>query len=218
MHFDAAGAKEDLAAHKLPAYFLDFETIWCVVPVWPGTRPYQQIPFQFSVHRLARTGRLEHCSHLDLSGDDPSEGFARALIEACGERGPIFAYNASFERTRIGELADRFPRLAARLHAINARVFDLLEVTRARYYHPSQQGNWGLKAVLPAIAPDLGYDQLGEVQNGALAMEAFREAVHPDTAPERKATLGRDLEDYCKLDTLALVRVWAFCSGREDLT
>mgnify|MGYP002223870291 CR=1 FL=1 len=87
-YFDKKSALRDLAQHKLPAFFMDFETIQFAVPIWKGTRPYQQIPFQFSVHRLARTGKLEQQAFLDLSGGDHSKAFAEALIGACGERGP----------------------------------------------------------------------------------------------------------------------------------
>jgi DNA-nicking Smr family endonuclease len=97
-----------LAKHKLPAYFLDFETIQFAVPIWKGTRPYQSHTFQFSVHRLARTGELDHEAFLDLSGNDPTKALAEALITACGERGPIFVYS-SFEAARIRELGKRFP-------------------------------------------------------------------------------------------------------------
>ena len=83
--------------------------------VYKRQRPYQQIPFQFSVHRLSRTGKLEHRSFLDLSGEDPSLGFAKTLVAACGDKGPIFAYNAGFEKSRILELATRFPRMATAL-------------------------------------------------------------------------------------------------------
>lgn len=99
--FDAVGAAADLAPHRLPAYFLDFETIQFAVPMWKGTRPYQQIPFQFSVHRLSRTSKLEHRSFLDLSGGDPSRSFAENLIAYCGQSGPVFVYNAAFETARI---------------------------------------------------------------------------------------------------------------------
>jgi len=110
--FDKRAAARELQAHKLPAYFMDFETIQFGVPIWKGTRPYQQITFQFSMHRLSRTGKLTHESFLDLSGKDPSLAFAKALIEAAGNSGPIFVYNAGFESARIKELTSRFPRLA----------------------------------------------------------------------------------------------------------
>jgi hypothetical protein len=214
-YFDQAGAAQTLAPHKLPAYFMDFETIQFAVPIWKGTRPYQQIPFQFSVHRLSRTGKVEHEEFLNLSGSDPSKSFAEALIAACGERGPIFVYNAGFETARINELADHFPRLAEALLAINARVVDLLPVAREHFYHPSQQGSWSIKKVLPAACPDLRYDDLDGVQDGGMAMDAFREALAPQTMASRKAEIEKQLLAYCALDTYAMVRLWSVFSGQS---
>lgn len=212
-HFDRTGAARALAAHKLPAYFLDFETIQFAVPIWKGTRPYQQIPFQFSVHRLSRTGKLEQHAFLDLSGKDPSRAFATALIATCGERGPIFVYNAGFETARIRELSQRFPRLSRSLLALNERVVDLLPVAREHYYHPSQRGSWSIKAVLPALCPDLSYGRLDGVQDGEMAMEVFMEALEPQTSQARKAQIERQLLAYCALDTYAMVRLWSIFSG-----
>lgn len=217
VYFDAAGAAADLASHKLPAYFLDFETIQFAVPIWKGTRPYQQLPFQFSVHRLSRTGKLEHRSFLDLSGNDPSRAFAEALIMACGENGPVFVYNAAFETARIRELAERFPRFRPALQAINERVVDLHPIAKQRYYHPNQNGSWSIKQVLPAIAPDLRYDALEGVQDGGMAMDAYMEAIHPDTTRPRKEEIEQELFAYCRLDTFAMVRLWQHFSGRNDL-
>lgn len=90
----------------------------CNLPIWQGTRPYQQIPFQFSRHRLSATGELDHSEFLDLSGDDPSKPLADALIDAFDQVGPVFVYNASFESARITELADRFPELSHQLLGI----------------------------------------------------------------------------------------------------
>ncbi len=202
-----------MRSHKLPAYFMDFETIQFAVPIWKGTRPYQQIPFQFSVHRLARTGKLQQQAFLDLSGADPSRAFAQALIAACGERGPIFVYNAGFETARIRELAERFPRLAQPLLALNARVVDLLPIARDHYYHPSQQGSWSIKAVLPALCPDLRYDALEGIQHGGMAMDAFLKALSPQTSQARKREIEQQLLAYCALDTYAMVRMWAIFSG-----
>ena len=208
-YFDRGAAAQALATHRLPGYFIDFETIQFSVPIWEGTRPYQQIPFQFSVHRLGRTGRATHHAFLDLSGGNPGRAFSQALITACGECGPVFVYNAAFETTRIRELADRYPSLAPALHAINDRVVDLLPVARQHYYHPSQQGSWSIKAVLPALCPDLGYDQLDGVQDGGMAQQAYLEAIAPATSAGRKAELERQLLAYCCLDTWAMVRLWA---------
>lgn len=215
--FDAVGAAADLAAYSLPAYFLDFETIQFAVPIWKGTRPYQQNTFQFSLHTLSASGRLDHMEFLDLSGNDPSEPFAQALIAACGGQGPVFVYSAGFETARMCELAIRYPDLSAALLAINARVVDLLPIARERYYHPSQQGSWSIKKVLPAVVPELRYDALDGVQNGGMAMEAFLEAIHPDTGAERKTQIEQQLLAYCKLDTYAMVRLWQVFAGRTDL-
>ena len=216
-YFDAAKAAADLAPHKLPAYFIDFETIQFAVPIWKGTRPYQQIPFQFSVHRLSRTGKLEHRAFLDLSGNDPSRAFAEALIAACGERGPVFVYNAGFETARIRELGERFPRLKNALLAINERGVDLLRIAEMRYYHPSQQGSWSIKKVLPAVAPELRYDALEGVQDGGMAMDAFSEAISSSTSTTRKDQIEQQLLNYCRLDTYAMVRLWRFFAGRTDM-
>lgn len=206
--FDAEGAAADLAPHKLPGYFLDFETVQFAVPIWKGTHPYQQIPFQFSVHRLSRSGKLEHREFLDLSGKDPSRKFAECLIGACGARGPVFVYNAAFEMMRIKELAKRFPKLGKSLLAINDRIVDLLPVAENRYYNPSMEGSWSIKKLLPAIAPDLRYDQLEGVQDGGMAMEVFKEVISERCGNMRKEQIDRQLRKYCELDTLAMVRVF----------
>jgi hypothetical protein len=216
VHFDQAGAAQALAAATqhiqtdlLPACFLDFETIMFAVPIWAGTRPYQQIPFQFSAHRLSGPNCLQHEAFLDLSGNDPSRGFAEALIQACGSSGPIFVYNQGFEKTRIEELARRFAGLAPALRALNERVVDLLPIAKQYFYHPSQQGSWSIKAVLPALCPDLDYRQLSGVQDGGMATAAFLEAIAPATTPQRKKAIRAQLLAYCQLDTYAMVRLWA---------
>ena len=153
-----------------------------------------------------------------MSGDDPSTRFAEALITACGEHGPVFVYNAGFETARIRELAERFPRLKQPLLAINARVVDLLRVAEQNYYHPSQEGSWSIKKVLPAIAPDLSYNMLDGVQDGGMAMTAYQEAISPFTEETRKKEISEQLLVYCKLDTTALLRLWQLFAGRQDLS
>ena len=138
---------------------------------------------------------------------------AQSLIDQCGDEGPVFAYNASFETARIRELAGRFLDLAPALNSIIERIVDLLPIARHRYYHPSQQGSWSIKAVLPAICPELSYAQLDDVQDGDMAVEAFKEAITPGTTPERKLKLEQRLLEYCKLDTLAMVRLWQVFRG-----
>lgn len=212
-YFDAEGAAAALGIYGSPAYFLDFETIAFAVPCWEGTRPYQQIPFQFSLHTVQSHGNTEHVGFLDLSGCDPSRDCAVDLIRLCGIQGPVFAYSATFETRVIRDLAERFPDLAPHLHAIAARIVDLLPIARNHYYHPSQQGSWSIKAVLPALCPELSYDTLDGVQNGHMAQQAYQEAIAPETSAERKARLRQQLHEYCKLDTLAMVRIWQVLRG-----
>ena len=215
VRFDAEGAAEDLAPYGLPAYFLDFESVQFAVPIWKGTRPYQQIVFQFSLHKLDKSGDLIQIGCLNLSGEDPSEAIARELIKVCGKRGPVFVYHAGFETARIRELAERFPELAKPLLAINERVVDLLPIARNRYYHHSQQGSWSIKAVLPAAVPELSYDTLDGVVDGGTAMNAYCEAIQLGTTPERKREIQKQLLAYYSLDTLAMVRLWEFFTGRK---
>jgi len=212
--FDAERAAADLKPHKGTGYFLDFETISFGVPIWKGTRPYQQIPFQFSLHIVSPNGKMEHRKFLDLSNDDPSETFARALIDSCGKTGPVFVYNTGFENGIMRGLAERFPLLSPALLAIVDRVVDLLPIARSCYYHPSQHGSWSIKAVLPAVCPDLTYESLDGVNNGQAAQVAFLEAMAAETTPERKQEIQRQLLEYCKLDTFAMVRLWEFFRGK----
>ena len=208
-YFDLMGSTQALKEYKLPAFFLDFETIQFAVPIWAGTRPYQQIPFQFSVHKLYKSGRATQIAFLDISGRDPRRAFSTKLIEVCENTGPIFVYNAAFEKTRIKEMADQFPELSLPLLALNERIVDLLPIARDCYYNPSQQGSWSIKAVLPALCPDLKYSELEGVQNGGMAMECFLEAIAVGTSSKRKQAIEKQLLAYCELDTYAMVRMWA---------
>ncbi|MDA7877538.1 DUF2779 domain-containing protein [Akkermansiaceae bacterium] len=207
-YFDQEGAAADLNQYPGEPRFLDFETIAFAVPIWIGTRPYQQLPFQFSLHHRDSTGKIHHHEFLYTSGEDPRRLMAVALIETCGTAGPIFAYNASFERRVIKELSQQFTEHAEALNAIVDRIADLLPIARNRYYHPSQHGSWRLKAILPAICPELSYGDLDEVQDGSLAQQAYLEAINPETPPTRREEIQKQLLNYCKLDTFALVRIW----------
>lgn len=208
VYFDSEGAKNSLIGLPFPAYFLDFETIQFPVPIWEGTRPYQMITFQYSLHILTENNELTHAEFLSLSGNNPTRDFAKSLVDACGHDGPVFVYNAGFETSRIRELAEMQPEYKERLLAINDRVVDLLPIARDNYYHPSQHGSWSIKKVLPALVPELNYASLDGVQDGGMAMNAFLEAINEKTSLERKDVLEQQLLEYCKLDTYAMVKLW----------
>jgi hypothetical protein len=213
VHFDRAATTQALATQPSPARFLDFETTQFAVPVWPGTRPHQQIPFQFSLQVLAQDGSLAESAFLDLSGADPRHAFAEALLASCGSGGAIFVYNAAFEAGRIRELAALLPQHAAPLQALARRLVDLLPIVQAHFYHPAQQGSWSIKKVLAAVFPELAHDTLDGVKDGAAAAGAYQEAIAPTTSPERRAQIEAELRAYCRRDTEALARLWSFLRG-----
>lgn len=202
------GAREAIAGWPYPRYYLDFETIDFTVPRWVGTRPYEQVPFQWSCHIDRGDGSgLDHVPFLDLSGADPSRKCAEALVKALGNKGAVIAYNAGFEKGVIARLAARFPDLAQRLRAIDDRIVDLLPLVRAHYYHRDLNGSFSMKHVLPTVAPDLDYADLDEVHDGGDAQLAYLEAIDPDTTESRKDELATNLLAYCERDTLAMIRV-----------
>jgi hypothetical protein len=198
--------REALRAIPYPRFYLDFETISEAVPVWPGTRPYQAIPFQWSVEAETSPGVLEHFEHLDLSGDLPVHELTQRLLAAVGQEGPIITYS-DYERQCLRTLAQLVPMLADRLHALEPRLLDLLPLLRSDYYHPAMRGSWSIKAVLPTVVPELRYDRLGEVREGAAAQRAYLEAIHPSTTPLRRHDIEQALRRYCRFDTEAMVRL-----------
>jgi len=212
--FDAEGARRALAPPADTLRFLDFEAAAYPVPVWPGSRPYQHVPFQFSLHTRREDGQTGHDEFIDLSGDDPTEAFATRLVEVCGVAGPVFVYNVGFEGQVIARLAAHLPALEDRLRALRHRLVDLKQVTEQHYYHPAQQGRWGLKSVLPTLGGGLHHSQLSGVADGQMAVDAYLEATDLDTPQPRVQELRQQLLKYCRLDTWAMVRLWGFLVGR----
>lgn len=196
---------------KFPRYYLDFETIGPAVPIFAGTRPFEALPFQWSCHIETSRGAVEHAEFLDVDSgpEPPMRGLAERLLATLGTTGPILVYTP-YERRVLDDLAARFGDLAERLAALNARIVDLHPPTRRHYYHPAMLGSWSIKAVLPTVAPDLSYQALGEVRDGLAAQHAYLEAIKPTTPEARRAALRRALLDYCRQDTLALVRLVEF--------
>ena len=204
VYHDIAGARTAMAGWAYPRTWLDFETIGFAVPRWIGTRPYQQVPFQFSAHVETADGAIAHREFLSLNGTDPRRACAEALIEMVPATGAVIGYNATFEKARILELAAAFPDLAGALTAMATRVVDLLPVTRANWYHRDQRGSWSIKAVLPTIAAEMDYAGL-EVKDGGSAQEAYVEAIAAGTAEARRTALDAALRAYCGRDTGAMI-------------
>ena len=195
-----------LATLPYPRYYLDFETVQFAVPRWAGTKPYQQLVFQWSCHVEERPGALTHEEFLDTSGEAPMRAAAEALLAALGSDGPVFVYH-DFEKWRLVEMAQLFPDLAQPLEALTGRLVDLLRLTRDHYDHPALKGSYSLKNVLPTIDPGLDHAVLEDVQDGLSAQAAYHEAIDPATAEDRREIVRLALLKYCGLDTLALVKV-----------
>lgn len=203
------GARAFVRDLACPRYYLDFETVGPAIPIWPGTRPYQALPFQWSLHAEHADGSLGHAEFLDLSGEPPMRALIETLIDAVGNDGPILTYSA-YEARVLGELAGLLPDLSDAIGAIRSRLVDLLPITKANYYHPAMLGSWSIKSVLPTIAPDMDYAGLEGIQEGTEASEAYLEAIDPETSVERREVLRAQLLRYCRHDTQAMVRLVRF--------
>lgn len=140
---------------------------------------------------------------------------AEKLLATLGDNGPIMSYG-SFEKTRLKELGEMFPDLAGGLDKLRDRVVDLLSLVRKHYYHPDMKGSCSIKEVLPTVAPELDYGNLNEVQDGSGAQMAYLEAISPETSKSRHAKLKTRLRQYCKMDTLALVKLVKFFQEGDE--
>lgn len=210
-HIDPVGIKSFLGELHYPLYFFDFESIQPAVPEFQGTRPYQQICFQYSLHCLESEGApLKHMEFLAESGEDPNRKIAESICKDIPKDACVLVYNDSFEKTRLGELADMFPDLADHLRNVRDSIKDLLVPFQKGYYYlPAMGKSFSIKSVLPALFPDdpeLNYHNLeGDVHNGGEAQSIFPKIK--DMPPEEAKRARESLLKYCGLDTFALVKV-----------
>ena len=204
-YHDAAAIIADTKGWSYPRIFLDFETIQFAIPRWIGTRPFDQVPFQYSAHIQQIDGSVEHHAFLSIDGDDPRRRCAEQLV-TLPTAGSVIAWNAGFERSVLLSLAALFPDLAAALGSLASRLVDLLPVTRRHYYHRDMRGSWSLKAVLPTLGVP-GYDDLGDVRSGTDAQVGYLEAIEPATSDDRRQSLRLALLAYCERDTEAMLVV-----------
>jgi hypothetical protein len=190
------------------AWYFDLEAVASAIPLWQGTRPYERIAFQWSLHRRLATGSLHHHEFLAAGRDDPRRVFAERLLTTIeiGEI-PIVVYS-SYEAQVIDELARNLPDLSAQLLSLRERLFDLLPVVREHYYHVGFAGSFSIKAVGPTLAPEVDYAGLAGTAKGDEASGAFERLVTDDLKQgETPQQIRTGLLSYCKLDTLALARV-----------
>ena len=191
---------------KYPLYFADFESVNPAIPRFSGMRPFDQLPFQWSVHvQRQPDAEPEHYEFLATDSSDPRREFIHSLCGALGERGSIVVY-AAFESQRLSELAAWLPEFAERIKGIQNRLWDLLAVVRSHVYHPAFAGSYSLKAVLPALVPELSYEGM-EVANGQDAGLAWESLVQGRLEQVIHGRIRKALLDYCGQDTLALVKL-----------
>jgi predicted RecB family nuclease len=204
----ATQLQNELLELKHPVYFMDFETIFPALPRYAGIRPYDQIPFQWSVH-LQRTpgSKLEHHEFLQDDGKDPRDAFITSLLNVLEEHknAPVIVYS-SFEATRLGDLSQWFPKYAKRIEKVKDRLWDLLPVIRSNVYHPKFYGSFSIKYVLPALVPEMSYDGM-EVADGGEAGLAYKKLTREKLEQKERESLRKALLEYCKQDTMAMVKL-----------
>ena len=208
---DEDAIRQFLSRLSYPLYFLDFESFQPAIPLYDESRPFEQIVFQYSLHYIEREGgALQHREFLAYPGEDPRRKLAEQLCRDIPRDVCTTAYNMTFEKGRIKELAALYPDLAEHLMNIHDHIVDLMIPFRQRdYYCRAMQGSYSIKYVLPALFPDdpsLDYHNLEGVQNGGDASAVFGKMA--DMAPDELALWRGRLLKYCGLDTFAMVKVW----------
>ncbi len=204
---DKNAIKNFLTELSYPLYFMDFETFQPAVPLFDNTRPYQQIPFQYSVHfKKSADSELEHFEFLADPGEDPRQKFIENLLKVTEPPGDIIVYNKTFEKTRLKEIARDLPGYAEQIDERLSRIKDLMIPFQRRYYvTPEMKGSYSIKYVLPSLVSELSYNNL-EINEGGIASITF-ESLQTETDLMIIAETRKQLLEYCKLDTLAMVKI-----------
>lgn len=193
-----------------PRYFLDFEAVNRAIPAYDAMRPYQQMPFEASVHFKREPGApLEHLIFMADGTKDPRLELAEFLRAALGDMGPVIAYHKSYEGGILKALDNFLPggNTSKAMLQAESRLWDLADpFKKALYHHPAFLGRWSIKAVLPVLVPDMDYKGLA-IRDGAAAMRAYERLMTEKLAPAEREQLIADLKAYCGQDTLAMVRI-----------
>ncbi len=205
VHLDKQKMKEFLATIKEPTGYLDFETCSFAVPFFDGTRPYQRLPFQFSLHVIQKS-KMQHFAYLHDGKDDPRPAFLKALKGALPAEGSVIVYSEGFEGSVLKELARDFPEYQKWVDDISLRFVDLrVPFSKFWYYNPVQKGKASIKNVLPAVTGK-GYEGLN-IADGDCASIAYLDMTFGEMSPEMKRKTREDLLRYCGRDTEGMVWV-----------
>ena len=199
--------KEELSGLKYPLYFMDFETINPAIPRFAGMRPYDHLPFQWSLHVQRKpAAEPEHHEFLAPDASDRRREFIASLCPVLGEKGSIVVYHQPFEEQRLSELAEWLPEFSGRIKKIQRCLWDLLLVVRNHVYHPAFGGSYSLKYVLPALVPQMSYEGM-DVANGTDAGVAWESLVRGNLDQVQRDKIKKAPLDYCGQDTLAMVKL-----------
>jgi len=199
--------REELDSIRYPIHFVDFETAQYAIPRHIGTGPYDFLPVQWSDHVLDADGNLSHDEFIYAGFGDPRPDFISSLSNAIEGAGSIVIYS-NFEEQRLKDLLKFDESTAQPLYeTFSDRVVDLLKLIRAYIYFPEFCGSFSIKRVLPAMVPSLSYDGLN-IQEGEMATTMYRKMIDPKCPPNEREQIKKDLLEYCKLDTLAMVELF----------
>ena len=208
---DHEAIKEALGELVFPLQFFDYEGYSSAIPRFKGFGAYEQVPFQYSLHTLHEDGTLEHREFLIT---DPEKDLTLPLInqmrEGFDEKGSVISWYKSYESQRNNKLAELHTDHAVFLDGLNDRMFDLMEIfSKNMYVDAAFKGSASIKNVLPVLVPHLTYKALG-IQKGDQAVERWEKMIDPTTPQEEKDQIAKDLLEYCKLDTFAMVEIYRF--------
>jgi hypothetical protein len=206
---DAEKIREYLARFTYPLYFLDYETMGSLVPPYDGMKPYQQLPFQYSLHILdSPDSELRHEEFLHRDNTNPAKSISEALISHIGDKGTVITWNMSFEKSCNSLLGELLPEHADFFESLNCRIVDLMTPFSSNWYIDADfYGSASIKKVLPVLVPELSYKTL-DISDGVTAQRQWMEVVLDGKHPEDKEKILDDLIEYCKLDTLAMVEIY----------
>ncbi|MCA9329592.1 DUF2779 domain-containing protein, partial [Candidatus Saccharibacteria bacterium] len=206
---DKDAIQQFMSGLEYPLYFLDYETMMSLVPYFDGHRPYQQVPFQYSLHILeSREAELTQKEYLHRENSNPAQPLAEQLVKDIGDKGSVIVWFEGFEKARNTELGEMLPEYKQAMEAINNRVVDLMIPFKLKWYDdPRFNGSASIKQILPVVCPHLSYKELG-IQEGGSAQRLWMEAILDAKRADQKDQILDDLIEYCKLDTHAMVEIY----------
>jgi hypothetical protein len=210
-YIDAKAIHEMLSGLEFPLYFFDYEGFVSAIPVFDGFGPYEQVPFQYSLHTMSEDGEIEHKEFLITEMEaDLTKPLVERIRADIDTKGTVISWYSSYEKQRNTKLGELHPQYLGFFEDVNEKMFDLMTIfSKNLYVDAGFKGSSSIKKVLPVIAPDLSYKQL-HISKGDQASERWEKMVTKRISTEEKEQIAKDLLEYCKMDTWAMVRIYQF--------